>query len=334
MWLAEANPKAAIIYRIAGIGRKNIEGRKTIMSAIYSLLKPFLRKTTAKKSAMTGEDFVRQAENIQKRSYSFPEISGYEKQEITAAECRCVVYSKHDSDHSRAIVYYAGGGYIRYQFPNKNSIRHYIDETGCDLWIPFYPLYPRNDMYDGVRFGYELHRKMLEKYAPEKIVWLGFSAGAVLIMGLGRHIAHEKFELPMPGAIVAFSVFNLYTSPESLERMNALKDKDVVMGGELQKQFREFYDPDGAVPKHIAGCAAEDDYSGFPPTLLGFGGDEMMSGDAPDFEAAFRRCGMKDYKIHIEPDTFHSYPVFTFTPEGRRGERQVIDYIKEKIKAE
>jgi len=44
----------------------------------------------------------------------------------------------------------------------------------------------------------------------------------------------------------------------------------------------------------------------FPPTLLGFGGDEMMSGDAPDYEAAFKRSGMKDYSIHIEPDTFHA----------------------------
>ena len=41
---------------------------------------------------------------------------------------------------------------------------------------------------------------------------------------------------------------------------------------------------------------------------------------------------MKDYRIHIEPDTFHAYPVFTFTPEGRKGEQQVIDYIKEKLK--
>ena len=258
---------------------------------------------------MTRADFVRQAERVQKRDYKLPEIKGYEKQDHTIAGCRCIVYSKQDSDHSKAIVYYAGGGYIRYQLPNKKSIRNYIDKTGCDLWIPMYPLYPAYDMYDGVKFGYELHRKMLESYAPKKIVWLGYSAGA----------------------IVAFSVFNLYTSPESLERMNALKEKDVVMGGELQKQFREFYDPAGAVPKHIAGCAAEDDYSMFPPTLLGFGGDEMMSGDAPDFEAAFQRCKMKDYEIHIEPDTFHAYPVFTFTPEGRKGEQQVISYIREKI---
>ncbi len=75
--------------------------------------------------------------------------------------------------------------------------------TTARLWIPLYPLYPAKDMYDGVKFGYELHRKMLETYEPERIVWIGYSAGAVLVMGLGRHIAHKNYELPMPGVIVA-----------------------------------------------------------------------------------------------------------------------------------
>ncbi|MBR1797756.1 MAG: alpha/beta hydrolase [Clostridiales bacterium] len=301
------------------------------MSFIYSFLKPILRRTVAKKATMTREDFVRQAERVQRRRYTFPEINGYKKKELSVSGCRCIVYSKENSNHSKALVYYAGGGYIRYQFPNKKSIRRYIDETGCDLWIPLYPLYPQYNMYDGVKFGYELHREMLKKYKSENIAWVGYSAGAVLVMGLGRHIAHEGYELPMPGVIVAFSVFNLYTSEESIKRMSALKDKDVVMGGDLQKQFKEFYDPDSLIPRHIAGCAAEDDYSKFPPLLLGFGGDESMSGDAPDYEEAFKRCDLKDYEIHIEPDTFHSYPVFTFTPEGRRGEDQVIDFIRRKL---
>lgn len=108
-------------------------------------------------------------------------------------------------------------------------------------------------------------------------------------------------------------------------------DKGNIASWESEKQFVEFYDPDRAIPKHIAEDAAEDDYSGFPPTLLGFGGDEMLSGEAPDYEAAFKRSGMKDYRIHIEPDIFHAYPAFTFTPEGRKGEQQVVDYIKKKM---
>ena len=301
------------------------------MSLIYSALKPILRKATAKKSSMTRKDFIRQAEKVQKRAYRFPDIPGYDKQERNIKDCKCIIYSKQNSNHNKAIVYYPGGGYIRYQMPDRKSIRNYIDKTGCDLWIPLYPLYPKNDMYDGVKFGYELHRIMLETYSHEKIAWLGYSAGSLLVMGLGKHIIHENYELPMPGVIVAFSVFNLYASQESIKRMRSLNSKDVVMGGDLPKQFKEFYDPDGTIPKHIAGCAAEDDYSGFPALLLGFGGDEIMSGDAPDYEAAFKRCGVKDYKIHIEPDTFHAYPAFTFTPEGKKGEQQVIGFIQEKL---
>lgn len=300
---------------------------------IYSILKPILRSAKSKKASMTKEDFMAHARAAQSRQkYSVPEIRGFEQHILEVSGCKVVVVSKTSCKHEKAIVYYAGGGYIRYQLPGKKSIINYIEQTGVDLWIPFYPLYPDHDMYDAVKFGYELHRKMLGKYAPEKIIWLGYSAGAVLVMGLGRHIAHCHYELPMPGAIAAFSVFNLYTSEESLQRMKVLDDKDVVMGGNLKEQFIEFYDPGEYLPRHIAGCAAEDDYSGFPPTLLGFGGDEAMSGDAPDFEKAFKRCGAKDYKVHVEPNAFHAYPVFTFMPEGKKGEQQVISFVNEKVK--
>ena len=36
--------------------------REQIMSLIYSILKPVLKKMTVKKSAMTREDFIRQAD--------------------------------------------------------------------------------------------------------------------------------------------------------------------------------------------------------------------------------------------------------------------------------
>lgn len=52
------------------------------MSLIYSALKPILRKSTAKKASMTREDFIRQAEKVQKRAYRFPDITGYDKQDF------------------------------------------------------------------------------------------------------------------------------------------------------------------------------------------------------------------------------------------------------------
>jgi hypothetical protein len=41
------------------------------------------------------------------------------------------------------------------------------------------------------------------------------------------------------------------------------------------------------------------------------------------------RCGVKDYEIKIKPGMFHAWPVFTFTQEGREGEREIIADINE-----
>lgn len=299
------------------------------MSLIYTILKPVLRASKPKKAAMTRADWVQQARKVQARfSYELPKISGYDVRKEQIENCCCIVISKPEHQHKKAVVYYAGGGYIRYQMPTVKSIRHYIEEIGRDLWIPFYPLFPDATMLDAVKAAYTVHRKMLEVYAPETIAWLGFSASANIIMGLGRHIVQKRFAIPMPGIIIAVSCCNMYISEASQKRMNQLDRTDVMFPGNQMELFKPIFDPDRTLPRYIAGCAAQDDYTGFPRTVLVYGGDEIMSGEAPEYEKAFKRCGVQDYEIHIQPHTFHGYPVFTFTPEGRRGEKQIIEYLK------
>lgn len=72
------------------------------MSLIYSVLKPILRITAVKKQAMTREDFIRQAEKVQKRQYKLSDIKDYEKQEQMICGCRCIIYSKQDSGHKKS----------------------------------------------------------------------------------------------------------------------------------------------------------------------------------------------------------------------------------------
>ena len=59
-----------------------------------------------------------------------------------------------------------------------------------------------------------------------------------------------------------------------------------------------------------------------------FAGDEVFAGIAPDYEKSFLRCGVKDYEIRIREGMPHAWPVFTFLPEGRQGEREIIADIK------
>lgn len=59
-----------------------------------------------------------------------------------------------------------------------------------------------------------------------------------------------------------------------------------------------------------------------------FGGDEIFAAEAPEYEKAFIRCGVKDYTIHVEQGLFHAYSMFTFVKEGKKGEDEIIEYLK------
>ena len=83
----------------------------------------------------------------------------------------------------------------------------------------------------------------------------------------------------------------------------------------------------GDLQQYILGKADEDDYTGFPKIIMYFAGDEVFAGIAPDYEKSFNRCGVKDYEIKIKDGMFHAWPVFTFLPEGREGEREIIGDI-------
>jgi acetyl esterase/lipase len=111
--------------------------------------------------------------------------------------------------------------------------------------------------------------------------------------------------------------------------MKEIEKRDITMhAAEATDMFPIFYNHDGTVPEYLLGNAAEDDYTGFPKIRMYFGGDEIFSGEAPEYEKAFRRCGVKDFDIHVEPGLIHAYPFFTFIKEGKHGEDELITLLK------
>lgn len=301
------------------------------MSVLYSVLKPVVRlvMNKEKKLSMTRDEFMNMAVTIQRKSrFTLPRKEGYEFRDELFGQWHCIVAHKKDVVSDRALVYFVGGGSARHQLPDTKTITRYIEETGRDMWIPLYPLYPDYNFMDETNMLYDVYKKMLNTYEAKNIAWIGFSAGADLILSLGRHIIQKGNEVPMPEIMIPVSPCNMYISEESRQRMEKIGKRDIMLPGGYIKKVREFYDPECRLPKYIMGCAEEDDYTGFPKTILYFGGDEIFAGEAPAYEEAFKRCGMKDYVIHIEPGLFHGYPMFTFLKEGRQGEKEILDYLR------
>jgi acetyl esterase/lipase len=110
--------------------------------------------------------------------------------------------------------------------------------------------------------------------------------------------------------------------------MQEIEKRDIMMHADDMRRFEKFYNHDGTTPAHLQGNAAEDDYTGFPKIRIYFGGDEIFAAEAPEYEKAFNRCGVKDFCIHVEPGLFHAYPFFTFVKEGKRGEDELISLLR------
>jgi acetyl esterase/lipase len=301
------------------------------MSLLYSILKPIVRKAVKenKHKEETYEDFVRTSREIQaKFKLNLPKKNGYEFRTIEISGFQVIIGHKSGSNTGKALLYLVGGGERRWQLPSAKSVIRYIEETNRDLWIPLYPLFPDYTFLDEVNMILDTHFKMVGQYGEENIAWLGFSAGADLIMMCGRHIVKERQEIPMPALMIPVSPCNLVLGDATRARMKEIEKRDIMMHADDMDKFAVFYNHDGKAPNHLLGNAAADDYTGFPKIRMYFGGDEIFAGEAPEYEAAFMRCGVKDFDVHIEPGLFHCYPFFTFVKEGKHGEDELIALLK------
>jgi len=309
------------------------------MSLLYSIMKPVARKFIKGSSLHkeeTYEEFKEVSYKIQSKfRLSLPVINGYVFRDRQLDGFHIIIGKKKDNSTDRVIVYFPGGGCRRWQMPYKSSMKNYMEQTDAELWIPLYPLLPDHDMLDEAEFIVSLHKRMLRRFKPENIVWLGFSAGADIILRAGRHIMQKYKNIPMPGLMIPVSAPSPLISDEAQARMDEIDDRDIVLSSSSFRNMLKYYDPKGDLPRYIIGKADEDDYTGFPKIIMYYGGDEVLAGLAPDFEKSFIRCGLKDYTIKIKEGMPHAYPVFTFLKEGREGEQEIIrdinDYYRENI---
>ena len=292
-------------------------------------MKPIVRKVIKGSNLHreeSYEDFKKASYDIQSKfKFALPKIKGYEFRDERLDGFHIVVGKRAGTEPDKAVVYFAGGGSRRWQLPYKSSMKHYINDTGAELWIPLFPLLPDYSLMDEAEFTVKLHRKMLQIFKPEHIAWLGFSGGADVMLLTGRHMTQKYPELSMPGLMIPVSVSGLIVSDETKARMRAIEPRDPILFADMFDTMIKYYDPNGDLPQCILGKADEDDYTGFPKVIMYFGGDEVFAGIAPDYERSFIRSGLTDYEIKIKEGMPHGYPVFTFLKEGRDGEKEIIE---------
>ena len=219
-----------------------------------------------------------------------------------------------------SILYLHGGGYVGTSpFMYAAFTGYLAAETGCEVFVADYRLAPEFPFPAALNDAIDVFEGFLDRGVnPDRIVVAGDSGGGGLVTSL--LLDASASHLPPPGACVLFSPeVDLGLDEPSVTENAGL---DILPRQIPVKPYLADHDPkDGLVSAIYADC------SRFPPTLVGFGDEEMFRDPIRTFVARLRDEGV-EVEAHEEPDMFHMYMILMpWADASRRLYRAVASFV-------
>ena len=223
-----------------------------------------------------------------------------------------------DERRSGVVLYLHGGGYTCGSLDYaKGFAATLASECGVRVFCAAYRLAPENPYPAAVEDALTAFDYLLKKgYAPHQILLCGESAGGGLIYALCLRLRQEGMELPC-GLIGISPWVDLIGSGKSYETN---RDNDPSLTQELLEFYAKCYTTDPADPL----CSPVfGDLTGFPPSLLFAGGDEILLDDARALHEKLVQSGCRS-TLHIAPERWHAYVLYCLS-ENMEEDMAAID---------
>lgn len=255
---------------------------------------------------------------------------------LIQGQYHCVEIDIEKRRHKNAILFVFGGGMILGS--DKGDIglsRKIAENTGSDVWFPYYPLCHEHDMLENVQMIFDCYEKMLTFYKPKNIVFLGFSSGGALILDLVTYINELNDggrNIPMPGLLIPISPGSVPVTEAERSAINKLDERDIMIPAEYMYTAREIMCHGRDIPeKYLA--TAHGDFRNAPITHFYYGSAETLYAFAPSYAESFRNAGAKCV-IHVGKGMHHCYAIQYFIPGCKPAFDEIFRLIKNHYKRE
>jgi len=234
-----------------------------------------------------------------------------------------------DSDSSRIVLYFHGGGYT------IGSIASYRSYTGrlarasrSRLLSVGYRLAPENPFPAAAEDAISSYRWLLDQgISPSRISVVGDSAGGGL--ALSMVIAIRDAGVPTPAAIVAIGPTTDLAKEGASMKERAHLDPIVTHESSLA-HARRYVGPKGDL-KHPLASPLYADLHGLPPLLILVGTHEALFDDSSRFAAKAKAAGV-EVELDIWEEMIHVWPFFAdILPEGRQAIDKIGEYIRARV---
>lgn len=228
----------------------------------------------------------------------------------------------------RVILQIHGGGYIG---PMKNTYRDFAVQysrrsLGGDVLTVDYRVAPEHPYPAALEDAVAAYRWLTEekKYAPEKIIIAGDSAGGGLTLALTLYLRDHS--IPMPAGLIVMSPWADLTCSGESYTTNYTRDpqfgntKDNML---YNSSYIGEADPTDPYMSPVFG-----DYHGFPPTLMQVGSEEVLLSDTLTVAAKLRASHGR-LRLSVYDGMFHVFQMaLRLIPESREAWAEVGRFLK------
>ncbi len=260
------------------------------------LLRPFFLGASLQ-TARKGQDKMGELLRYTRRrevTLDFKNFSGFKAAWVTP----------NDQTRDGVILYLHGGGYTCGSLDYSLGFGSVLaSECGMKAFCIAYRLAPENPYPAALEDAFEAYTYLLsEGYRHDRIVLCGESAGGGMIYSLCLMLKEKN--IPYPCGVIGISPWTDLSASSPSYELN--KEKDPSMTKEKLSYFADCYTSDRKNPL-VSPLFA--DLTGFPPSLIFAGGDEIMLGDSEEMHRRLREAGV-DSTIRVKKNMWHGYVLF------------------------
>jgi acetyl esterase/lipase len=235
-------------------------------------------------------------------------------------------YRRRGAEPEGTVLYLHGGGYVGTS-PKMYAafVAWLCRRTGCDVFVADLRLAPEfpfpADLEDAVL---AMEGLLAGGTDPARLFVAGDSSGGGLAASL-MYSMQRTHHRPIAGVILFSPELDMLLDEDSVSD-NA--DKDILPWNIPTSAYLHGRDPNSAPVS-----AVNQDVSGWPPTFVSFGSDEMFRDAIALFVTHLEKAGVDTTSLE-EPGMFHVFPILMPWAEGsRRAYRAVGEFVHDHLPA-
>jgi monoterpene epsilon-lactone hydrolase len=276
-----------------------------------------------------GRDRQAPIETVRRRLHRLERVvpgppSGTRTEAIDADGIRAVRIAVAQARDDTCILHFHGGGYIVGTAPLYRDFTWRIGAAARAAVLYFdYRLAPEHPFPAALDDAVKVYRWLAKRIEPQRIAFIGDSAGGGLAFATLYRLRDEGITLP--AAAIAISPWtDLALTGVSL-RSNA--EADPMMDATRFAAIADRY-LGGADPQNPYTSPLYGDASGLPPTLIQVGSDEVLLDDSMRMAARLKAAGCK-VEIEVWPRMPHAWHLYArILPEGREAIEHIGHFVQ------